>query len=180
MVYRFLLLSDEADNFKREIQISSQATFLDFHKVILTATGFDPKQLYSFYICGDDWSKLTEVTQIEMDTSSEEDCYIMESTSLEELITEERQKLLYVFDQMSERVFFIELRDIITGKNLKDPVCSKTVGNPPKQFLDYNMAALDIISDIDEDFYGDDDYDDEELEGFDKGDFEELAADDNF
>ena len=41
MVYRFLLLSDEVDNFKREIQISSQATFLDFHKEILKSTGYD-------------------------------------------------------------------------------------------------------------------------------------------
>ena len=173
MVYRFLLLSDETDSFKREIQISSQATFFDFHQAILKATGFDPNQLYSFFVCGDDWSKQTEVTQIEMDTSSEEDCYIMENTILEELITDERQKLLYVFDQMSERVFFIELREIITKKDLKKPVCSKSVGNPPEQFLDYNTATLDIISDIDEDFYGDDDYDDEELEGFDRGDFED-------
>ena len=173
MVYRFLLLSDETDKFKREIQISSQATFFDFHEVILKATGFDPNHLYSFFVCGDDWSKQTEVTQIEMDTSSEEDCYIMEKTILEDLITDERQKLLYVFDQMSERVFFIELREIITKKDLKKPVCSKSVGNPPEQFLDYNTASLDIISDIDEDFYGDDDYDDEELEGFDLGDFED-------
>ena len=173
MVYRFLLLSDESDSFKREIQIGSQSTFLDFHQAILKATSFDPNNLYSFFICGDDWSKQTEVTQIEMDTSSEEDCYTMESTVLEDLITDERQKLLYVFDQMSERVFFIELREIITKKELKKPVCSKTVGNPPVQFLDYNTATLDIISDIDEDFYGDEDYDDEELEGFDQGDFED-------
>ena len=180
MVYRFLLLSDETDNFKREIQISSQATFLDFHNEILKVTGFDPNQLYSFFICGDDWSKLTEVTQIEMDTSSDEDCYIMDSTNLEELITDERQKLLYVFDQMSERMFFIELWEIITGKKLTEPVCSKSVGNPPQQFLDYNMATLDIISDIDEDFYGDDGYDDEELDGFDKGDFNDPFAEENF
>ena len=180
MVYRFLILSGEADNFKREIQINSQATFLDFHKIILEATDFDPNQLYSFFVCGDDWSKQTEITLIEMDTSSEEDNYIMETTLLEELITDEKQKLLYVYDQLSERMFFIELREIITGKDLKDAVCSKTAGNPPKQFLDYDMAALDIISDIDEDFYGDDDYDDEELDGLDKGDFEEPLIEDRF
>ena len=180
MVYRFLLLSDEVDKFKREIRISSQATFLDFHKAILKATGYDPNQLYSFFICGDDWSKQTEVTQIEMDTSSEEDCYIMENTKIEDLVIDERQKLLYVFDPMSERVFFIELREIITGKDLKKPACSKSVGNPPQQLLDYNTAALDIISDIDEDFYGDDDYDDEELEGFGTGDYNEPYTEDSF
>jgi len=180
MIYRFLLLSDEADNFKREIRISSQATFLDFHHVILKSTGYDPNQLYSFFICGDDWSKKTEVTLIEMDTSSEVDSYIMEDTSLEELITDEYQKLLYVFDQLSERVFFIELREIITGKDLKEPVCSRTVGTPPQQFLDYGMAALDIISDLDENFYGDDEYDDEELDDLNKGSFDDDFLDDRF
>ena len=165
MVYRFLLLTDEVDNFKREIQISSQSTFLDFHEIILKATGYDPNQLYSFFICGDDWSMQTEVTMNEMDTSSEEDSYLMENTCLEDLITEENQKLVYVFDQLSERVFFIELREIITGKNIKESFCSKSVGNPPKQILDYSAAAMDLNFDLDENFYGDDDFDDDEVEG---------------
>jgi len=29
MVFRFLILSDEVDDFKREIKIDSEATFLD-------------------------------------------------------------------------------------------------------------------------------------------------------
>jgi hypothetical protein len=166
MIYRFLILSDEVDNFKREIQINSDATFLDLHKEILKATGYDENQLYSFFICGDDWSKQIEITQIEMDTSSEEDSYVMESTPLEEMVEEERQKMLYVFDPLSERVFFIELREIITGKSLKAPVCSKSTGEPPTQFVDYELTAGNVSSDIDEDFYGDEDYDEEELEGF--------------
>lgn len=180
MVYRFLLLSDEADNFKREIQISSQASFLDFHKEILKVTGYDENQMYSFFICGDDWSKQTEITLIEMDTSSEEDNYVMEDTLLEDLLEEEHQKLLYVFDQLSERVFFIELREIITGKDLKDPVCSISVGMPPKQMLDFDMTTNDISLDLGEDFYGDDAYDDEDLEGLDEGSFEESSTDDRF
>ena len=167
MIYKFLLLSDEVDNFKREIQISSQATFLEFHNEILKATGYDENQLYTFFICGDDWSKQTEVTLIEMDTSSEEDSYVMDVTLLEELIEDERQKLLYVFDQLSERVFFIELHEIITGKDLKSPVCSKSVGEPPKQNVDFDLIANDITTDLDENFYGDDAYNDEDLEGLD-------------
>lgn len=172
MVYRFLLLSDEVDNFKREIQINSDATFLDFHHEILQCTGYDEKQMYSFFICDDDWSKRTEVTLIEMDTSSEEDSYIMEKTLLEELIEEERQRLLYVFDAMTERSFFIELREIITGKTLDEPVCTKSVGNPPQQLIDFDDLAKSQSSDLDEDFYGDDEYDEEDLEGFGSGSFE--------
>jgi len=170
MIYRFLLLSDEESNFEREIQISAQATFLDLNNAILKATGYDEKQLYSFFICGDDWSKETEITLIEMDTSSEEDSYVMDSTVLEDLIEEEHQKLLYVFDQISERVLFIELREIITGKNLAEAVCTKSIGKPPKQIMDYDEFAKNITTDIGEDFYGDEDFDEDELEDFDRFD----------
>jgi hypothetical protein len=174
MVYRFLLLSDEVDNFKREIQISSQATFLDFHNEILKATGYEDKQLYSFFICGNAWDKQTEITLIEMDTSSEEDNYIMENTYLEDLLEEEHQKLLYVFDQLRERCFFIELREIITGKDMEKPACTKSDGEPPKQFILFDVTTDDINMDLGEDFYGEDDFDDEELDGLDNDSFNEL------
>lgn len=181
MVYRFLLLSDEADNFEREIQISSQATFLDFHHEILKATEYDPNQLYSFFICEDDWTKQTEVTQIEMDTSSEEDSYVMEKTALEDLITEEHQKLLYVFDQLSERVFFIELRQIITGQDLQEAVCTLSAGDPPQQLIDYNAIAMNFAAtDLDENFYGEDEYDDEDLERFGSEPFDDTLLDERF
>jgi hypothetical protein len=174
MVYRFLLLSDEVGNFKREIQISSEATFLDLHKAILKATGYDPDQLYSFFICGDDWSKETEITLIEMDTSVDVDSYVMESTRLEEFIEEEEQKLLYVFDTLSERVFFMELIQIIMGKDIAQPVCTLSNGNPPKQLVDFDQIAKDITSDLGENFYGDEEFDDSELDDLEKGDFEDL------
>ena len=39
MVYRFTLISDEVDDFIREIKIDSEATFHDFHEAILKAAG---------------------------------------------------------------------------------------------------------------------------------------------
>lgn len=35
MVFRFLILSDEVDDFKREIKIDSEATFLDLYNAIM-------------------------------------------------------------------------------------------------------------------------------------------------
>ena len=178
MVYRFLILSDETDSFKREIQINSQASFLDFHNEILKTTGYDPSQLYSFYICGDDWRIQTEVTQIEMDTSSEDDNYKMEDTYLEDLIFEDNQKLLFVFDQLNERSLYIQLREIITGKDLIAPICSKSSGTPPQQNVKYDLMADNLNTDFDEKFYGEDDFDDEELEGLNKGSFDDDLSDD--
>ena len=34
MIYKFRLLSDEVDNFRRDIEIDSEATFLELEKVL--------------------------------------------------------------------------------------------------------------------------------------------------
>ncbi|MDR1601145.1 MAG: hypothetical protein LBS42_01790 [Tannerella sp.] len=164
MIYRFLILSDEVDDFKREIQIRSDATFLDLHRAILDATGFEEGQMCSFFLCDDDWHKKTEITLIDMGAPSEVDTYVMDGTPLDELLEDERQKMLYVFDYMMERVFFMELSEIITGQHLDRAICTVSAGLPPVQT--YTMEEMEKRMDpidLDEDFYGDSEYDPEEL-----------------
>lgn len=173
MVFRFLLLSDEVDDFKREIKIDSEASFLDLHNIILDSVGYTKDQMCSFFICEDDWSKKTEITLVEMDTSSDVDNYIMEETRLDELLEDEHQKLMFVFDYMTERAFFMELREVIPGVDLSEPVCSKSVGLPPAQLISFDdFEAKNATSDLGEDFYGDSEYDLDEL---DKDGFEGLG-----
>ena len=69
---------------------------------------------------------------------SEEDSYVMADTQLEELLEDEHQKLLFVFDYMTERAFFMELREIVPGKDLDAPICSKSVGTPPAQIVSFD------------------------------------------
>ena len=64
MLFRFLILSDEADDFKREIKIDSESTFLDLQNAILDSVGYTKDQMTSFFICDDDWSKKTEITLV--------------------------------------------------------------------------------------------------------------------
>ena len=166
MVYRFLILSDEVDDFKREIMIDSEATFLDLYNVIMDSVNYSKDQMCSFFICDDDWSKNTEITLVEMDTSSEVDSYIMEDTRLEELLEDEHQKLLFVFDYFTDRAFFMELGEIITGKDLKKAECTRSVGDAPVQLLaddDIDIKAV-TAADMGEDFYGDSEYDMDELD----------------
>lgn len=166
MVYRFLILSDEVDDFKREIMIDSEATFLDLYNAIMDSVEYSKDQMCSFFICDDDWSKNTEITLVEMDTSSEVDSYIMEDTSLESLLEDEHQKLLFVFDFFAERAFFMELGEIIPGKDLEKPECTRSQGEAPVQILSMDDVDVKSISatDIGEDFYGDSEYDMDELD----------------
>ena len=45
MVYRFTLISDEVDDFIREIKIDSEATFHDFHEAILKAARSEERRV---------------------------------------------------------------------------------------------------------------------------------------
>ena len=172
MIYRFVFVSDEVDDFYREIQINSSASFLELSDAILASVGYPDDQITSFFICKDNWEKREEITREEMNTSSEVDNWVMADTSLDELIEGEHQRLIYVFDPLTERCFFIELKEIITGRSLDKAVCTKKGGNPPRQTIDFDeLAKTSTVLDTGENFYGDEGFDDSELdqEGFDMG-----------
>ncbi len=90
---------------------------------------------------------------------------------------------MYVFDYMTERSFFMELREIITGKNLEEAICTKSVGIPPEQFIDFDtVSSTTSTLDVGENFYGDEGYDMDELdaEGFDGLDDAPLPSDEEY
>lgn len=184
MVYKFRIISDEVDDFLREIKIDSEASFFDFHEAILKSTGYKDDQMTSFFICDDDWEKEIEVTLEDMgNSSSEEDSFVMKDTPLSELVEDEKQKLIYVFDPLAERVFFIELSEIITGKDLKHAICSRKEGNPPQQTVDFEEQMANNTSlDLGEDFYGDQEYNIDELddEGYEMSDGGNPYDDDRY
>jgi predicted metalloprotease with PDZ domain len=141
MTYCFILISDEVDDFMREIQIDPEATFLDFHKAILTSCGYTDDQLTQFSICDSRWNKLTDITLMDMTTSPDEDSFIMESTRLNEFLTEEKQHVLFTYDLLADRSFFIELVEIISRKDTATPTVVRSQGNPPIQ----SMSVDDLL-----------------------------------
>jgi hypothetical protein len=172
MIFKFILLSDEADDFMREIDIDSEATFLELNDAILDSVGYTKDQMTSFFICNEYWEKEQEITLIEMDTSSEVDNLIMSKTKLEEFISEEEQKAMFVFDYLNERAFFMKLEKIIPGKNLEKAVCKVSEGKAPAQIQDdlfmnnlpEEKKGMDILTDdFQIDMTDDEDFDAEEL-----------------
>lgn len=184
MIYRFTIISDEVDDFIREIQIDSEATFFELHEAILKAAKYTNDQMTSFFTCDDDWEKEQEITLEDMGGYSDEESYIMRETRLSDLVEDEKQKLLYVFDPLTERVFFIELSEIITGKDLEAAVCTRKEGIAPKQVIDFDemMATTGGNLDLDENFYGDQEFDMEDFDpdGFDMGGAVDPYSQDNY
>ena len=177
MVYKFTILSDEVDNFVRVIKIDSEAKFIDLHNAILDSVSYEKNLMTTFFICADNWEKGQEVTLVEMESSSEYDNLVMEDTTLEDLLVDENQKLLFVFDMISDRVFFIVLTEIIPRQDLEKPVCTSSEGNPPIQSIEDDSITVAPKTTVDENFYGDEDYEPEELdqEGFGEMNFDDSS-----
>lgn len=186
MIYRFYIVSDEVDNFKREISIDADDNFLSLRNAILDSVGYTRDQIDSFFICDDDWSKRQEITIMDMGTDSDDEIWIMDETPISELIEDDGQKLIFVFDYISDRAFFMEMKESTPGKNLTEPLLQTSTGKAPAQLMDIDLvtekakpakkaAVASEFDDLDSDFYGDESYNDDEFEaaGFDDFNFDE-------
>lgn len=175
MVYKFKLVSDEVSNFSREYEIDSSASFLQLRNTILDSVDYSKEDMDSFFLCDDDWDRQEEITLADMGTSDDQDIWIMEDTPLNELIEEEGQKLVFVFDYLTDRCFYMEMKEFIPGRSLSDPICTLKKGKAPAQYVDIDemegkvdQASISSVGlDLD-DIYSDDQYDDEDIaSGFD-------------
>ncbi|MDD4727848.1 MAG: hypothetical protein PHN55_03730 [Dysgonamonadaceae bacterium] len=181
MVFKFSIISDEVASFRREIKIDADATFLDLHTIIMDCNGYDKTEMTSFFMSDERWNKKQEISLVELETDSDVDSFIMEEEVLSDWLEEEGQRLIFVFDYYNMRGYFMELSEIILGKNLFNPICNYKRGLAPAQFIKEEetpkpKAASVSILESEEDFYGDEDYDPEEL---DKEGFDELEGPDD-
>jgi hypothetical protein len=144
--YRFRLLLDEQDDFLRDIEIKPGQTFKDFHDAILQSVELEGNELASFFICDPRWNKQKEITLIDMgvkipDTDFDDDderkpvqvpipVMIMEDVKLHEVIDDPHQRILFEYNFLNPRTFFIELTKIVDADPKKTyPVCVKKEGS---------------------------------------------------
>ena len=179
MVYRFKLVSDEVNNFSREYEIDSTATFLQLRNAILDSVDYSKEDFNSFFLCDDDWERHEEITLEDMGSSSDQDIWIMGDTPLNELIEEDGQKLMFVFDYITDRGFYMEMKESLPGRTLSDPMCTLKQGKAPAQYIDLDEfdAKIDQAAglpglnpeDLDlDDIYDGDQYNEEDIaDGFD-------------
>jgi len=144
--YRFRLLYEEQDDFLRDIEIKPGQTFKDFHDIILESVELEGNELASFFICDPRWNKQLEITLIDMgikepDTESDDDdddrkpvnvpipVKIMQDVKIREVIDDPHQRILFEYNFLNPRVFFIELTKIVDADPKKDyPYCVKKEG----------------------------------------------------
>ena len=178
MIYRITFMNEEVDAFKRVFEADPDATFLDLHKALLASVDYKDDQMTAFYLCNAEWERTQEVTLVPMPDTDQWDNMTMESTRLSDLLTEPTQRLMDVFDPMMDRNFFGSLNSIkegtVEGVQLVD-----SKGKAPKQLKEDDLMNLgggnaDDL-DLDNDFYGNDEYDEGDL---DMDSFQDLSFED--
>jgi hypothetical protein len=142
MIYLFRIISDENQDFYRDVVIKGSDTFLDFHSTLQAGLGYDPSQLASFFITNDRWEKQLEITLIDMMHETAIETRTMDETTIDEYIHELNQRMIYVFDFFSERAFFMELIEMTDQVSPRQtPFIAHAAGDPPEQL------SLDILLD---------------------------------
>lgn len=161
-LYRFRLLSEEQEEFLRDYDILASQNFLDFHQLIVETIELKGNELASFFICDRNWRKKKEITLIDMqpqdevqqpneDDEDEKDSRLnkmptmeMAKVRIKDVIDDPHQRLLYEYDFLNPKTFFIELTKIINAEGTEGyPKCVKSVG----KITPAAVANLPLISD---------------------------------
>lgn len=188
MIYRFRIISDENDRFQRVIEIDEEDSFLNFHHAIQASVDYDGTQMASFFVSDRDWVRGEQITLMDMgrdeDDDSEEEILLMEDTKINEFITSEENTLIYVFDFMADRAFYITLTEV---KDKDDdvlyPVCTVSTEDAPEQTMYDGDDVKDFLG---EEYFDEDDDSDfykkgkkESFDFDDLGNFDDLEDDDD-
>ncbi|MBQ7551018.1 MAG: hypothetical protein IJT04_05795 [Bacteroidales bacterium] len=196
MYYKFRVYYDEVEDFVRDIEIEANDSFESFHKILLSSIGLDGKELASFFICDSKWNKQKEISLMDMgdDDEKEEPVYeeedeyslrsklpifVMKDSLLKDFITNPHQQLMYEYDFLNPKVFYIELLKILPEeKGVTYPRCTHSVKELPKELKNFKLPNIDDgynelleeTEDMDDEYGGDfeDGYDDLDMSGFDE------------
>lgn len=161
------MLSDENDNFVRDFEVSHEMNLLELHNFIIASIGYDDC-MASFYSADDQWQPLQEFSLMDLGEEQFEGAPMaMEKITLAELVVSECNRLIYQFDMIADRAFYLEVVSATQpNPELEYPRVSFENARVPDQY-DPDAVPADDGSIFDEimdefgEFDGDDSYDDE-------------------
>ena len=112
MIYKIRIILDAEEDIFRDIEIEAKSSMEEFHNAIAQSFGFLGNEMASFYTCDERWVQDEEIALFDMSDNGA-DVRLMNETFLEDVMTENSPKLIYVYDFLSMWTFFVELADIV-------------------------------------------------------------------
>lgn len=180
MIYKFRIILDAEDDVFRDIAIPGSVTMEDFHNAITQAFGFDGNEMASFYLSDESWNQGEEISLFDMG-EGDSDVRLMNETYLEDVASEENNKLIYIYDFFSMWTFFVELAEVSEEESgVTYPALLYTHGILPEAAPMKDFEAEDFSFEDDFKNFGDDD-DDEFGEDDDfSGGYNDMDFDENW
>ena len=109
---------DAEEDIFRDIEIEGDDTLEDFHNSITQAFGFVGGEMASFYTCDQEWNQEEEIALFDLSENGSE-IRLMNETALDDVLSQDSPKLIYVYDFFSMWTFFVELADIVDKEDGK-------------------------------------------------------------
>ena len=191
--YKFRVNFDDVEDFVRDIEILASDNFENFHKILYTSIGLKGNELASFSLCDVKWNKQKEVTLIDMGddsvtampeydenddftTKSNLPKFVMKDSVLKDFISDPHQHIIYEYDFLNPKIFYIELLKILPVKeDVKYPRCSYSLKELPKETPNLHIPNPedDFVEEVEE-------YDDDFQEGLNEEDQIDLTNIEDF
>lgn len=112
MIYKIRIILDAKEDIFRDIEIFANSSMEELHNAISQSFGFLGDEMASFYTCDDQWNQDEEIALFDMSENGS-DVRLMNENFLEDVLTKDTPKVIYVYDFLNMWTFFVELADIV-------------------------------------------------------------------
>ena len=177
MIYRFRIILDTHDDVIRDIEIEETSSLEDFHNALTQAFGFEGQEMASFYTSNEEWKQNDEIALFDMSVEGRP-VQVMSDTRVNEVVSQKRTKLIYVYDFLNMWTFLVELADIAEFEfGMIYPNLMFAQGEIPDEAPDKEFIVEGANNNEDED--DEENMFDEEFD-IDSEDYENLDFDENW
>ena len=152
MAYKIRIILNTKEDVIRDIAIEQGANLEDLHNVISNSFGFTGDQMASFYRSDETWMQGEEHPLFDMSEGNERKVQMRE-VMLNEVLQQEKDKMLYVYDFFNMWSFYVELIETdFDHNNLILPYLLFSLGVVPANAPDIQFESEDLsLDDLEED-----------------------------
>ena len=159
MIYRLrvILDNDTEDDIFRDSEINKKDTLVEFHKSIITSFGFSNNEIASFYLSDNQWNQGEEISLFSFE---DQDNKLMSDILINDVINNQNNKLIYVYDFLHMWTFLIELIEVAEGiKGIDYPNIIFSKGEIPEKAPEkkFESEKREIVDGEDPESYKEDD-----------------------